>query len=296
MSEICENGNDFVIRNGVLKKYKGTGKNVVFPEDVIKIGTSAFNRCNSLVTITIPKGVTKIGIEAFSYCESLESVSIPASVMKIDMRAFRGCSVLEKIHYCGTKKQWKDVKKGRGWRWNSLIEFVECTDGKVELRPFSIKNEVLKKYFGVAPSVSIPDYVTKIGKYAFSMCDPLVSVTIPEGVTKIGKFAFTQCKSLASVCIPKGVTKIGEGAFSFCYSLAAVSLPDSVLEIDNGAFAYCKFESISIPAGIKRIGSKAFAGSDSPKRIHFCGTKEQWKAVEKGENMGYFVVDYCGDV
>ena len=52
---------DFVIKNGVLKKYIGRGGNVVIPDGVTSIGDYAFNRCTNLTSITIPDSVTSIG-------------------------------------------------------------------------------------------------------------------------------------------------------------------------------------------------------------------------------------------
>ncbi len=52
---------DFVIKNGVLKKYTGRGGNVVIPDGVTSIGDYAFNRCANLTSITIPDSVTSIG-------------------------------------------------------------------------------------------------------------------------------------------------------------------------------------------------------------------------------------------
>ena len=59
------NINDFVIENGVLKKYKGQGGDVVIPEGVTSIGFWAFSDCSSLASVVIPEGVTSIGAAAF---------------------------------------------------------------------------------------------------------------------------------------------------------------------------------------------------------------------------------------
>ena len=55
------NINDFVIEEGVLKKYCGEGGAVVIPDEVTSIGEWAFKECTSLTSITIPDGVTSIG-------------------------------------------------------------------------------------------------------------------------------------------------------------------------------------------------------------------------------------------
>ncbi len=45
---------DFVIRKGVLTKYKGPGGDVVIPEGVTSINERAFNRCENLKSVMIP--------------------------------------------------------------------------------------------------------------------------------------------------------------------------------------------------------------------------------------------------
>ena len=82
---------DFIIENGVLKKYVGPGGDVVIPEGVTSIGSCAFDGCISLKNVTIPNSVTIIGDYAFYNCQFLESVTIPEGVTSIGEGAFYCC-------------------------------------------------------------------------------------------------------------------------------------------------------------------------------------------------------------
>ena len=87
---------DFVIEDGILKKYVGQGGDVVIPDGVRWI-RDAFRGCGSLTSITIPNSVTCIGNSAFSHCKNLENVTIPDSVTSIGYSSFSGCEKLETI-------------------------------------------------------------------------------------------------------------------------------------------------------------------------------------------------------
>ncbi|MBP3760556.1 MAG: leucine-rich repeat protein [Ruminococcus sp.] len=88
---------DFKINKGVLRKYKGSGGDVVIPNSVTRIGDKAFYGCKSLKSVVIPNSVTRIGESAFDSCENLESVDIPNSVTSIEGAAFYNCENLESV-------------------------------------------------------------------------------------------------------------------------------------------------------------------------------------------------------
>jgi len=69
---------------------------------VTTIGSSAFDGCTGLTSVTIPNSVTTIEWYAFCNCTGLTSVTIPNSVTSIEWFAFSGCT-LESV-YC----QWEE--------------------------------------------------------------------------------------------------------------------------------------------------------------------------------------------
>lgn len=91
------NASDFIIENGVLKKYVGKGEHVVIPEGVTIIGSSAFSFCETLRSVEIPDSVEEIGSSAFAYCKQLVSATIPVGVKKVGYSAFAYCAKLVSV-------------------------------------------------------------------------------------------------------------------------------------------------------------------------------------------------------
>ena len=65
-------------------------------------------------------------------------------------------------------------------------------------------------------SFVMPNTVTKVEPYAFSLCTNLNNITISNSMIMIGDYAFINCSSLNSVTIPNSVTTIGNNAFNHC--------------------------------------------------------------------------------
>lgn len=82
--------------------YESSIENIIIPESVTKIGSSAFSGCWNLRTVSFKgktKSVTKIGSAAFSGCRKLRKVSFKdrKGITKIPANCFYGCTSLQTI-------------------------------------------------------------------------------------------------------------------------------------------------------------------------------------------------------
>ena len=183
-------------------------KRIVLGGSVVDIGKSAFNECESLISVYIPESVTNIGDLAFIGCISLTSVHIPNSITSMGRDAFAGCSSLTTVYIPGSV--------------NSIGRSA-----------FDMKDHTS------LTSVYISEGVTNIGILAFADCSSLTSIHIPESVTSIEWGAFERCSSLTSIHIPESVTSIGQWTFVYCTSLTSIDIPENVTSIGEEAFKGC---------------------------------------------------------
>ena len=82
------NASDFIIENGVLKKYVGPGGDVVIPEGVTSIGKGAFSGCHLLTAVTIPNTVVSIEDWAFDACGALRDITIQTDAVKLGQKCW----------------------------------------------------------------------------------------------------------------------------------------------------------------------------------------------------------------
>ncbi len=108
-------------------------------------------------------------------------------------------------------------------------------------------------------SVSLPDTVETIGKFAFAKNLSLEKINIPAGVEIIPAECFFDCDSIKSIVLPESVRKIANMAFRWCDALESIEM-NGVSEIDNDAFDDCrKLSDIGYSEKLKEVGINAFS-------------------------------------
>ena len=157
-------------------------------------------------------------------------------------------------------------------------------------------------YTGTAKRIAIPAEiggkpVVALGDEAFYEAD-VTWVSIPDSVTRIGRFCFGGCALLQTVKLPSGLTEIPDGLFESCFRLYAAEIPQGVRSIGYGAF-WCNFylTELHFPASLERIGGCNFVSLDCLERFTIAEGNTAFKVLDGGKVLlsadGKRFIHYC---
>ncbi len=251
---------------------------------------------------TVPEHVHTLGEFAFAYCTELKQVVLSDAVQHIGEGAF-GSSALEKIHFgAGMKTLGHQVfamcKKLTGIEVAANNPYFSAKDGVLMHANGSIlyvypagKNE---------ESYTVPAGVRQIAPEAFYGCLGLKKLQLPDSVTEISDSAFYDCADLQQVHLGNGIVTIGQDAFSWCVSLTQVTLGERLETLGENAFYGCsRLKELTLPKSLKKLSRGALGNCDSLQKLHYTGTVQQWRQIEKqtawdGITSNYTL--YCADM
>ncbi|MDC7288481.1 leucine-rich repeat protein [Blautia schinkii] len=218
---------DFILEDGVIKGYNGSGGVVEIPSEidgvtVTAIGEGAFSGNTAITGVTFPKGINSIGAKAFSNCTELGGIlSIPQGVVNIERQAFAHCYKISHL---------------------DLPEGLE-----------KIGEEAFDSNRGIAGELIIPDTVIEIGSYAFCGCTGVTGLKLGSGLLRIGNGAFQSCGANGEVIIPEGIEKIESNTFQFMSNVVCFVIGSNVRDLGYQAFDDCR-----------RVKKLVFLGSIPP--------------------------------
>lgn len=240
---------EFVIENGILKKYAGTGGAVTVPSNVISIDSKAFQNCNAITSIAIPEGIARIRASAFRECSSLRTVALPSGLRSIGSSAFYRCNELVSINLPDSI--------GNIGKW-AFAECVSLAEIHIPKRLTVLEESVFRECSSLE-EVELPRGIRTINDYAFYKCTSLQHIGLPASIQSIGSSCFAHCSALIALLLPDNLQRISYGLCEDCTSLEFVSIPDSVTEIHASAFYNCRRLSLKkLPPHLHTIGRCAF--------------------------------------
>lgn len=263
---------------------------VTIPEGVTSIKSDAFSGNTTIKKVTLPDSVTSIGGWAFSNCNSLSEINIPANCQSIGQYAFMNTAIRKITIPAGMKNE---NVIAVGILSGTPLETIEVEDGNpyyvVKDGALCLNNKTLLFYETASSreEIEIPEGITFIVMCAFQGAENLKRVHISPTVSQIDAHAFYGCENLEEVDAENSsLERIGYATFSNCHHLKDISLPQSLKEIEEYAFADCSnLQSIRLPVSVNIIGNNAFIGTSNLKKIYYEGSKEQWDAIDKGNNF-----------
>jgi len=147
---------DFVIEEGVLKKYTGNNAEVIIPEGTKAIYRNAFRANEHIIRVEIPDSVATIGSGAFELCGDLRYVRLPSGLRHIPAQCFNSCYDLAWITL---PKTITTIRKG-AFRFSGLV------------------------------AVQLPEGIKSIQNEAFAYCSKLYSLDIPASAYVIDEIAY----------------------------------------------------------------------------------------------------------
>lgn len=196
------------------------------------VADQAYYKDTSLGEVLLPEGITEIGQFSFAR-SSLTEIGLPEGVTDISYGAFYHCDSLAEVTLPETVLNVEPKAFAKtGW----MESFLQGDGGK----DFLISGGVLAAYRGDS-----------------------AEVIVPEGVRIIAAEAFAGHSEIETVSFPDSLRVIGEAAFEDCTGLREIHLNQGLEQIKDRAFCGAAASGVTIPVTVRRLGLKAFEGSET---------------------------------
>lgn len=241
----------------------------------------------SLTSLTVTAGISTIADYSLANAKNITSVTLPATVKNIGRYAFRNTGI--------TSFDFTNVKSigGGAFRNTGLVSADLSGITSIGSGAFAYAKALTSVTWASAISVIPSSCFEQSGAFALTGTSAVIRVEksafANSGVTSldraaniayIGEYAFVNTSyDKAAVTEFPAATFVGRGAFNnavnnvgqvfYRYNGTDVSALAAAAYIADGAFAGSGIASVSVPAGILRIGSDAFAGCTSLASVTF---------------------------
>ena len=281
---------DWVVKDGMLTKYRGSDTelvipsdlgitqiggflhstvspynnkyskvtSVVVPEGVTTICASAFAGHERLLSIQLPSTLTTIEKEAFKDCTALSSITLPAGLEKIGEKAFTGCKNL-----CGLTIP-AQTEIGEKAFYESRLAGLKLAEGRKAIPDYAFARAEVD-------TVALPKSLVEIGIEGLSH---VKRISVPASVTWIDTDALCYCEEVTIAADFDNASEIMGGtkkvkvlggmtecpSFAYCYSLTSLTLPNTITSLPNECFYQCgSLTELTLPSKVTgALGENTF--------------------------------------
>ena len=265
---------------------------ISLPETVTEVGPYAFESCKKLGEINLPKGLKVIHKGTFNSCETLgtSTLTLPESLLEIEDYSFWKTVRLTELRFpeglrkigdqafwqSGLKRIWlpASIESIGAWAFADLTVLEEVHIAALDPSAITLGNGV----FDSAPT-GAKLYVPYGSRTLYQSAPQWSAFTIEEDNPCIDGFYYVLDKVNQTATLTYE-TYVEDGAYNHTnysklntneWTIPAQVVQDgqvyAVTAIGDYAFANTNVEYINMPEGIESIGTSAFDGNGSLKRV-----------------------------
>lgn len=150
---------DFVIRNGALVEYNGTGIRVHIPDSVTLICGEVFRKNLQIESVEFSSERVIVGTSAFSKCRSLQELDFSGSFLYLSDSSFSDCSALTQL----------------------------IIDGGVHISEGAFRDNT------ALDTIIFPDTNVNAAQNAFYGCNSIAHIKLPTDSFSVGNEIFATC-------------------------------------------------------------------------------------------------------
>lgn len=239
--------------------------------NITEIGNHSYQSWN-ISSVTIPNNVQKIGNTAFGNCSSLKYVIIEDGENNLDF------GIGDKNYSCFYDCSIDSLYLGRNLTYSQYSPFRKITSISSLVLGDNVTEigDALFSGFKSLLSIDLPENLTKIGKQAFYDCEGLTKLTIPSSVTEIGQQAFDLCRGLKTLTFEDGEEELAFTAEPNFINNAFANSPLEEIYMGRNVnypnvspfFGTESIKKLTLGSKVTQLRDREFAGCPNLKEVY----------------------------
>lgn len=238
---------------------------------------------SNTTTITIPSGTTKVKQYVF-YKTPATTIKFPSSVKYIGTYAVGNSTTLASVYFgtgstdlCGVDTIMSSVFTGctaiaNVYCYGGIGKYLAIGMNSLSSSPFYASTAATKKFYLDGTSTT--------------------TITIPEGITEIKKYAFYKHSYLTKISLPSTVSSVGTYAFAYCTGLTDfVALPATPPSTTSYTFNNTTISSVNLYVA-SAAAATAYGAADRWKDFATRSTTFEGECGDSGDNIT-FVLNFA---